>query len=108
MIGLITSICFQLVVLDATFGSMIILLTLLLNVNVSSYSLIAKMTAASDKFRIHEDVPGHVWNFFQKWYSRSGEERTNNVLQGEFQDYVGWWSDWYGEEEEEEEEEENE
>jgi hypothetical protein len=84
---------------------MIVLLTLLLNVNVSSYSLIAKMTAASDKFSIHDDVPGHVWSFFQKWYSRSGVERTNNVLQGEFQSYAEWWSDWYGEEEEEDEEE---
>jgi hypothetical protein len=24
-------------------------------------------------------------------------ERSNNVLQGEFQSYAEWWNDWYGE-----------
>ena len=72
------------------------LLKLLLSVNLFSYSLIARMTATPDKFSLHADVPTHVWNFFQKWYSRTGVERPNSVLQGEFLSYAAWWNDWYG------------
>lgn len=66
-----------------------------------SYCLLAKMTATPDKFCLHADVPNHAWNFFQKWYSRTGAERPNNILQGEFQSYSEWWNDWYGEDEDE-------
>jgi hypothetical protein len=96
MSGLITSIYFQLGVLDATTGSTTMPATLYYCVNSFSYSLIAKMTATPDKFSLHADVPTEVWNLFQKWYSRTGVERPNNVLQGEFQSYTAWWIDWYG------------
>lgn len=58
------------------------------------------MTSNPDRFRLHEHVPNHVWNVFTKWYSRTGAERPNNILQGEFQDYADWYEDWYGEDEE--------
>lgn len=54
------------------------------------------MTSASNKFSLHADVPNHVWGLFGKWYSRTGVERTNNILPGELQSYADWYEDWYG------------
>ncbi|OCL07945.1 hypothetical protein AOQ84DRAFT_50323 [Glonium stellatum] len=71
-----------------------------------NYNLIRLMTLASDKFSLHVDVPNHVWNVFGKWYSRTGAERPNSILQGEFQNYAEWYEDWYGEDDEDDEEDE--
>jgi hypothetical protein len=107
MSRVITSICFQVEVLAATIGSTKIPSTLRHFVNSFSYSLIAKMTASPDKFSLHADAPAHVWNLFQKWYSRTGVERPNNVLQGEFQSYATWWNDWYSADDDEDEDDDD-
>lgn len=65
-----------------------------------------KIAKTPAKFSLPAGAPNDVWNFFQKWYSHSGEERPNNVLKGEFQSYADWWNDWYGEDEDEDEDDE--
>ena len=77
------------------------LFTFLPRANFAIYCLLAKMINTPDKFSLHSDVAAHVWNFFQKWYSFTGVERPNTILQGEFQNYTEWWHDWYGEDDDE-------
>lgn len=52
--------------------------------NVSRYSFTAKTTATPDKFSLHVVTTTHAWNLSQILCSRTGSDRTDNVLEGEF------------------------
>lgn len=67
-----------------------------------SYMLLRQMASDTNRFPLHPAVPDYIWSVFSKWYSLTGAERPNSILQGTFQTHKEWLNGWLGVEEEEE------